>query len=89
MHKLSSFLFVTVLCTSLMAQSKFVESNAARDALITAARYCANVEDYSDSQVPRIVARVSSALGKSLGWVEFDGRAAWNRATPIVRCLTH
>jgi hypothetical protein len=80
MHKLSPFLFVIVLCTSLIAQSKFVKSNAAKDALTTAAKYCANVEDYSDSQVPRIVARITSALGQSTGWVEFDSRAAWNRA---------
>jgi hypothetical protein len=80
MHKLSPVLFVIVLCTSLLAQSKFVGSNAATDALTTVAKYCANVEDYSDSHVPRIFAQITSALGQSAGWVEFDSRAAWNRA---------
>ena len=81
MRTLALFLFVIALTTSLLAQSKFDESNAAaRDALITTAKYCANVEDYSESQVPRIFAQITSALGQSAGWVEFESKVAWNRA---------
>jgi hypothetical protein len=79
MRTLSPFLFVIVLCTSLPAQSKFVEPNGPR-ALFTAAEYCANVEGYSGSRVPRIFARITSAFGQSSGWVEYDSRVAWNRA---------
>jgi len=75
MPRFSPFLFVIVLCTSVLAQSNLDESNAAaRAALITAAKYCANIEVYSDSQVPRIFARMSA------GWREFDSRAAWSQA---------
>jgi hypothetical protein len=48
--------------------------------LIAVTTYCRNVEDYSDSQVPRIVARITSVFGQSTGWVEFDTRTAWSRA---------
>ena len=48
--------------------------------LITVTTYCANVEDYSDSQVPRIFAQITSAYGQSTGWLEFDTTAAWRRA---------
>lgn len=48
--------------------------------LVTITTYCANVEGYSDSQVPRIFARTTSAYGQSTGWMEFDTRAAWSRA---------
>jgi hypothetical protein len=80
MHKLSPFLFVFVLSTQLLAQSKLDGSKVATDALITVAKYCDNVENYAESQVPRIFARITSAYGQSSGWVEYGSRAAWNRA---------
>ena len=48
--------------------------------LMTVTKYCANVKDYSDSQVPRIFAQATSVYGQSTGWVEFDTRGAWSRA---------
>jgi hypothetical protein len=80
MRRLSPLLFVIVLSTQLLAQSKLDGSKAATDALTTVAKYCDNVENYSDSQVPRIFARITSAFGQSSGWVEYDSRVAWNRA---------
>src|SRR5215469_16654344 len=78
MHRLSPLLFVIVISAPLVAQSIF-DRKATTD-LITVTTYCANVEDYSDPQVPRIFARITSAYGQSTGWVEFDTRAAWSRA---------
>jgi hypothetical protein len=80
MHRFSPLLFVLVISTPLLAQSTFAKSQVAIDALNTVAKYCANVENYSDSQIPRIFAQTTSAYGQSTGWVEFDSRAAWNRA---------
>jgi hypothetical protein len=71
---------VIVLSAPLLAQSKLDGSNAATDAPITVAKYCDNVENYSDSQVPRVFAQITDAFGQSSGWVEFESRAAWNRA---------
>ena len=78
MHRFSPLLSVIVICTPLLAQSIF-DKKAAMD-LITVTTYCANVEDYSDSQVPRIFARTTSAYGQSAGRVEFDTKADWRRA---------
>jgi hypothetical protein len=78
MHRFSPLLFVVVISTPLLAQSIF-DKKAAAD-LITVTTYCANVEAYSDSQVPRIFARTASAYGQSTDWMEFDTRAAWSRA---------
>lgn len=78
MHRFSSLLLVIVISTPLLAQSIFDRSQTME--LITVAKYCANVEDYSDSQVPHIFARTTSAYGQSTGWVEFDTRADWSRA---------
>jgi hypothetical protein len=77
MHRFSPLLFVIVLSTPLLAQS--FDKKESKD-LITITRYCAKVQDYSDSQVPRIFARTTSAYRPSTGWVEFDTRAAWSRA---------
>jgi hypothetical protein len=78
MHRFSPLLFAIVISTPLLAQSRFDRSQTLN--LINITTYCANVEDYSDSQVPRIFARTTSANGQSTGWVEFDSRAAWSRA---------
>lgn len=78
MHRFSPLLFVIVLSTPLLSQSIFNQKETRK--LITVSTYCASVEDYSDSQVPRIFARISSADGQSTGWVEFDTRADWSRA---------
>lgn len=48
--------------------------------LTIVATYCTNVEDYPDSQAPRIYAQTTSAYGQLGGWVEFDTKAAWSRA---------
>lgn len=78
MHRFSPFLFAIVLSTPLLAQPKFDRSQTLD--LINITKYCATVEDYSDSQVPRIFAPITSAFGPSTGWVEFDSRAAWTQA---------
>ena len=78
MHRFSPLLFVIVISTPLLAQSVFDRSQTT--ALITVTKYCANVEDYSDSQVPLIFAQITSAYGQSTGWLEFDTTAAWRRA---------
>jgi hypothetical protein len=70
-----------MLGTPLMAQS--VDSNTARQeryALITLTKYCARVETVSDAQQPRLFAQVSSGLGPSSGWAEFESKAAWKNA---------
>jgi hypothetical protein len=77
MHRFSPFLFLIVISAPSMAQS-FDKTQS--EVLIKITRYCVNVEDYSDSQVPRLFARTTSAYGQSTGWVEFDSRAAWRRA---------
>src|ERR1700681_3774898 len=82
MNRLSpSLLSLVMLGTPLMAQS--VDSNTARQAqfaLITLTKYCARVETVSDSQQPRLFAQVSSGLGQSSGWTEFERKAAWKNA---------
>ena len=78
MHRFSPLLFVIVLSTPLLAQSILDRSQTTY--IVTITKYCANVEDYSDSQVPRIFAQPTSAYGQSTAWVEFDSRAAWSRA---------
>jgi hypothetical protein len=78
MHRFSPLLFVIVITTPSLAQSIFDRSQTMD--LITVTTYCANVEDYSDSQVPRIFARTTSAYGQLTGWVEFNTRALWSRA---------
>ena len=80
MYRFSSLLFVIVIGTPLFAQSIPVFNQQETTDLITIATYCANVEDYSNSQVPRIFAQITSAYGQSAEWVEFDSRAAWSRA---------
>jgi hypothetical protein len=78
MHRFSHLLFVIVITTPSWAQSIFDRSQTMD--LMTVTKYCANVEDYSDSQVPRIFAQTTSVYGQSTGWVEFDTRGAWSRA---------
>lgn len=78
MQRFSPLLCVLVISTPLLSQSIFNREETLD--LITITRYCANVEDYSDSQVPHIFAQITSAYGQSAGWVEFDSRAAWRRA---------
>jgi hypothetical protein len=79
MHRLSPLLFVIVTSAPLLAQSTFENSKASMDA-VSVATYCKVVENYSDSQVPRIFAQITSAYGQSAGWVAFDSRATWSRA---------
>ena len=78
MHRFSPLLFVIAISLSVSAQSA-LDRKATLD-LISITTYCANVEDYSDSHVPRIFAQTTSAYGQSTGWMEFDTRAAWSRA---------
>jgi hypothetical protein len=80
MHRFSSLLFAIVISTPLLAQSINVFDQKQTTDLITIARYCANVEYYSDSHVPRIFARTTFGFGQSKPWAEFDSRAAWGRA---------
>jgi len=78
MRRFSPLLFVIAISTPLLAQS-ILDRSQTKD-LIAVTTYCRNVEDYSDSQVPRIFARITSAFGQSTVWVAFDTRAAWSRA---------
>ena len=78
MHRFSPLLCVLVISTPLLSQAIFNQKETLD--LITITRYCANVEDYSQSQVPRIFAQTASAYGQSAGWVEFANKAAWRRA---------
>ena len=83
MRRFSFLSLLIVLSTSLFAQTTVDGANLDKKStmdLITVTKYCANVEDYSDSQVPRIFARTTSAYGQSAGWVEYDSRAAWRQA---------
>jgi hypothetical protein len=80
MHRFSPLLFVIVLSTPLLAQSISEFDNGTAKDLTNVTTYCASVEDYSSSQVPRIFAQTVSAFGQSTAWVEFDTRAAWKRA---------
>jgi hypothetical protein len=88
MSKFSPLLFVIVMSTSLLAQSTPADSvlldranldKKSTTDIITDTKYCANVEEYSDSQVPRIFAQTTSVYGQSAGWVEYDTRAAWKQ----------
>lgn len=80
MNRLSPLLLLTIFLTPLMAQS--VDSNVKqqRYALSTLMKYCAHVETASDSRQPRIFAQVSSGLGPSSSWAEFQSKAAWKDA---------
>jgi hypothetical protein len=70
-----------MLGTPLLAQSlDFKEARQERYAVITLIKYCAGVETVSDSQRPRIFAQVSSGLGLSSGWAEFESKVAWVQA---------
>jgi len=92
MPQLSPLLFVIVMSTSLLAQSTIDWANLDKKSttdiitgeklgfLKAVTKYCANVEEYSGSQVPRIFARTTSVYGQSAGWVEYDTRAAWRQA---------
>lgn len=78
MRRFSLLLFVIAISTPLLAQS-ILDRSQTKD-LTAVTTYCRNVEDYSDSQVPRIFARTTSVYGPSTGWAEFDTRADWSRA---------
>lgn len=83
MPKVSPWLFVIVMSTSLLAQSTVDWANLDKKSttdLITLTKYCANVVEYSDSQVPRIFAHTTSVYGQSAGWMEYDTQAAWKQA---------
>jgi hypothetical protein len=80
MNRLSPLLLLTIFITPLMAQS--VDSNAKQEryAVSTLMKYCARVETVSDFQQPRMFAQVSSGLGPSSGWAEFESKVAWKEA---------
>ena len=81
MNRVSPLLFLATLGTSVLAQS--VDSKPVRQegyAIITLTKYCAAVGTLSDSQQPRIFAQVSSGLGPSSGWAEFESKTAWREA---------
>ena len=79
MRRLSPLLFVIVLSTQLLAQSRNDGLDAAATNLISnVTTYCNSVEHHSNS-VPRIFARITSA-DYSSGWIAYDSEAAWNRA---------
>jgi hypothetical protein len=83
MRRFSPLLFAIVMSTSLLAQRTVDWANLNEKStmeIIAVTKYCANVEDYSNSQVPRIFARTTSIYGQAAGWVEYDTRAAWRQA---------
>lgn len=59
-------------------------SNTAKElqrySLVTLIRYCDGVERFSYTQSPRIFARTSSVLGRSLEWAEFFSMDGWRQA---------
>jgi hypothetical protein len=81
MHRFSPLLFVIVISTPLLAQSVFDRSQTM--ALITVTKYCANVEDYSDSQVPLIFAQITSAMdNRQAGWSSTPQRLGGEPGSP-------
>jgi hypothetical protein len=83
MHRFSPLLFVLAVSTSLVARSTVDWANLDEKStmeIVAVTKYCANIEDYSNSQVPRIFARTTSVYGQSAGWEEYDTRAAWRQA---------
>ena len=83
MRRFSALLFVIVMSTSLLAQktvdwANLDDKTTMEIAAIT--KHCAKVEGYSNSQIPRIFARITSDYGQSAGWEEYDTRAAWRQA---------
>jgi len=83
MLRFSFLLLVLVMSTPLLAQSTVdwanLDNKSAVD-LIAVAKYCAKVEGYSETQVPRIFARTISDYGRAIGWVAYDSRATWRQA---------
>ncbi len=83
MRRFSPLLFVIVMSTSLLAQRTVDWANLDKNLtmeIVAVTKYCANVEDYSNSLVPRIFAQTTSDYGQSAGWVEYDTKAAWRQA---------
>ncbi|MGC2477524.1 MAG: hypothetical protein WA485_24505 [Candidatus Sulfotelmatobacter sp.] len=83
MHRFSPFLFAIVMSTSLLAQTTVDWANLDKKStmeIVAVTKYCANVEDYSNYQAPRIFARTTSAYGQSASWVQYDTRGAWGQA---------
>jgi hypothetical protein len=80
MRRLSPLLFVIVLSTQLLAQSRNDGLDAAATNLISnVATYCNTVEHHSNYSLPRVFARISSADDWS-GWIEYRSTSAWIRA---------
>jgi hypothetical protein len=80
MRRLSPLLFVIVLSTQLLAQSRNDELDAsATDLMSNVATYCNTVEHHSNYSLPRVFARISSADDGS-GWIEYRSSTAWIRA---------
>lgn len=80
MNRLSPLLLLTIFVTPLLAQSGGSNAKEERYALNTLVKYCTHVDIVSDSQPPRMFAQVSSGLGPSSGWEEFESKAAWKDA---------
>lgn len=83
MHRFSPLLFAIVMSTSLFGQTTIDWANLDEKStmeIVAITKYCANIEEYSNSQVPRIFARTTSVYGQSAGWEQYDTRAAWSQA---------
>ena len=83
MRRFSPFLFAIVMSTSLLGQTTIDWANLDKKStmeVVAITKYCENVEDYSNSQVPRIFARTTSVYGQAAGWVQYDSKAAWSQA---------
>jgi hypothetical protein len=83
MRRFSPLLLAIVMSTSLLGQKTVDWANLDKKStmeIVAVTEYCADVEDSSNSQVPRIFAQTTSVYGQSAGWVQYDTRAAWRRA---------
>jgi hypothetical protein len=87
MHRFTLLLTPVLFVASLLAQSPDSYTiKEGRYALVTLTKYCAAVEDFSNSQQPRLFAQFPSGFALSSHWVEFSSRDAWRRAgkpTPL------
>jgi len=76
-----AFLTLVVPGTSLFSQS--TDSNAVSQgqfAVNTLIKYCRAIDTFSETQQPRMFARVGSSYGPWSGWSEFENKAAWRSA---------
>ncbi len=81
MHRFTLLLTPVLFLVPLLAQSPDSHTiKEGRYALATLTKYCDAVEDFSNSQQPRLFAQLPPGAALSSHWVEFSSRDAWIRA---------